>query len=75
MPRLPRITAAELLKALRRDGWFETRQKGSHLMLRHATKLSLVVIAMHRGESIPPGTVAQILRDAELTIDELRQLL
>ena len=44
-------------------------------MLRHATKLSLVVIAMHRGESIPPGTVAQILRDAELTIDELRELL
>jgi predicted RNA binding protein YcfA (HicA-like mRNA interferase family) len=75
MPRLPRITAAELLKVLRRDGWFETRQKGSHLMLRHATKLGLVVIAMHRGESIPLGTVAQILRDAELTIDELRELL
>lgn len=44
-------------------------------MLRHATKLGLVVIAMHRGESIPLGTVAQILRDAELTIDELRELL
>ena len=75
MPRLPRITAAELLKALRRDGWFETRQKGSHLMLRHATKPGLVVLAMHRGEGLPPGTVAQILRDADLTIDELRELL
>ncbi len=74
-PRLPRITAHDLLRALRRDGWVETRQRGSHRMLRHPEKLGLVVVPMHRGEDIPPGTVARILEDAGLTIDQLRRLL
>ncbi len=30
-PKLPRITAAELLRALRRDGWYEHHQVGSHV--------------------------------------------
>ncbi|MBI2941185.1 MAG: type II toxin-antitoxin system HicA family toxin, partial [Chloroflexi bacterium] len=34
-PRLPRITAAELLRALRRAGWQQHRQTGSHLHLVH----------------------------------------
>jgi len=35
--RLPRITAAELLRALQRDGWTIVRHKGGHAQLKHPT--------------------------------------
>jgi predicted RNA binding protein YcfA (HicA-like mRNA interferase family) len=75
MPRLPRITAAELLRALRRDGWEELRRRGSHAVLVHPTKPGIVVVPIHAGKTLKPGTLASILEDAGLTVDELRRLL
>lgn len=33
-PRSPRINAVELLRALKRDGWEQVRQSGSHVTLQ-----------------------------------------
>ncbi|MGH3791220.1 MAG: type II toxin-antitoxin system HicA family toxin [Pseudonocardiaceae bacterium] len=35
MPRAPRITSADLLRALHRAGWTTSRQSGSHMILVH----------------------------------------
>lgn len=75
MPRLPRVTAAELLRALHRDGWEDTRQSGSHLLLRHPTKPGRVLVSRHAGKTLKPKTLQTILDDASLTADELRELL
>lgn len=32
------MTARELIKLLRKDGWFEKDQKGSHLQLEHTMR-------------------------------------
>ena len=74
-PRLPRITAFELLKALRRDGWQAIRQRGSHIALKHAIKKGRITVPNHSGIIIKPKTLETILKQAELTIDELRELL
>ena len=74
-PRQPRVTAAELLRALRRDGWLEQRQSGSHVLLRHPTKPGRVIVPRHAGKIIKPGTLVSILDAASLTVDELRALL
>ncbi len=74
-PRLPRVTAQELLRALRRDGWEFVRQSGSHIQLRHPTKPGRVTIAYHAGRTLKPATVDSILEDAGLTADELRGLM
>lgn len=73
--RLPRLTATELLRALQRDGWQVTRQRGSHMILRHPTKRGRVIVANHPGETIPLGTLRAILAQASLTTEELRALL
>ena len=52
-PRLPRITAVEVMRALKRDGWKQVRRCGSHIIL----------------------TLESILEQAELTVDDLRELL
>lgn len=73
--RLPRITPAELLRALRRDGWYDQRQKGGHLHLRHPTKPGRVTVSRHAGETIAPKLLQTTLDQAGLTADELRDLL
>jgi predicted RNA binding protein YcfA (HicA-like mRNA interferase family) len=69
------VTATQLLRALRHDGWSELRHRGSHVILTHATKLGLVVVPMHKGQTLPTGLVSGILGDAGLSADELWRLL
>ncbi len=74
-PRQPRITAAQLLRALRRDGWEQHHQTGSHLYLKHETKPGMVTVPRHAGVIIKPKTLASILDQAGLSNDQLRELL
>ena len=73
--KLPRITATELLRALNRAGWFVRRQAGSHIIPRHPTRTGRVVVPMHKHSALRIGTLAQILKDAGLSVDELKELL
>lgn len=74
-PKLPRITAAELLRALRRDGWEATRQSGSHVQLIHPTKPGRVTVAYHGSMTLKPKTLRAVLFQASLTEDDLGRLL
>ena len=74
--RLPRITAKEVLRALRKAGWYQARQKGAHIVLKHENKPGTrVTLSMHPGETILPKTLASILDQAGLTVDEFIDLL
>lgn len=75
MPRLPRITALELLRALRRDGWLEVNKAGRHVQLKHPTKRGKVTVGLHTGKMIPPHVLASVLKQASISSDELRDLL
>jgi predicted RNA binding protein YcfA (HicA-like mRNA interferase family) len=72
MSTLPRITAAKLVRALRRAGFRFARQRGSHAIYEHADG-RYATVPMHSGD-LPLGTLQQILKSA-LTADELRRLL
>jgi predicted RNA binding protein YcfA (HicA-like mRNA interferase family) len=74
-PKLPSVTARELLRALRRDGWAQVRQRVSHVVFRHSVKSGRVVVAVHVGQIVPVGTLEAILDQAGLSGEELRELL
>jgi predicted RNA binding protein YcfA (HicA-like mRNA interferase family) len=74
-PRLPRITASELARALKRDGWQAVRQRGSHVILKHPTKQGRVTVPMHSTQTVRLKTLEAILEQAELTIEDLNGLL
>lgn len=74
MTKLPRVTGQQVLVALRKAGFEVIRVKGSHHFLRHADG-RCTVVPIHRGETIGPGLLSKILRDCEMTRDELRELL
>ena len=71
MPKLPRISAKELIKILEKRGFFKVRQKGSHVVLK---KKSVnedfgCVIPLHKELAI--GTLRNILKKARLDPDDL----
>ena len=74
MSRNPRVTGPDLVAALGKRGFLVLRIKGSHHFLHHEDGRNTVVPA-HSGETIGPGLLNKILRDCELSVDELRQLL
>lgn len=74
MTRLPRLRGKELVRALERAGFTVNRSRGSHVYLRHPDGRTTTV-PIHSGETIGPGLLRAILRDVELSIDELANLL
>lgn len=74
MPRLPRVRGRQLLSALQRLGFRVARIKGSHHMLQHPDGRRTVV-PVHAGEIIGPGLLNAILKDTELTIEDLEEQL
>jgi predicted RNA binding protein YcfA (HicA-like mRNA interferase family) len=74
MSKLPRIRGRELLRALKRTGFAIIRIKGSHHFLRHEDG-RCTVVPVHAGETIGPGLLNAILKDCEMTQEDLIRLL
>lgn len=68
--RLPVISGAELVAALGKLGWVVVRQRGSHVRLRHPERPVPLVVPLHR--ELKRGTLAGILRDADIRVEDLR---
>jgi len=75
MPRLPRVTGYDALRAVQRDGWVIVRQRGSHARLHHPSKPGNVLIALQAGEILAPKTLQRIITNAVLTVDQFIELL
>ena len=73
--KLPRIGCLQLIRVLKRAGFQERRQRGSHLAMHRASDGRRVTVPMHEGRTIPLGTLRAILRDADISVDELREFL
>ena len=75
-PKLPRITGAEVIRALRRAGWYPNYQHGSHVYLRHPSYPNMrVTVPVHPGTTIKPKTLQTILKQADVSISEFQELL
>ena len=59
------MTVREILKVLRKDGWYTTNQEGSHISLKHPTKPGKVSVPNHPGD-IPKSIVKSIRNQAGL---------
>ncbi|MGA7512726.1 MAG: type II toxin-antitoxin system HicA family toxin [Candidatus Sulfotelmatobacter sp.] len=70
MTRLPRLKGKEIIRILERAGFRTVRTKGSHTFLRHSDGRATVV-PVHSGEIIGPGLLRAILRDVEMSVDDL----
>jgi predicted RNA binding protein YcfA (HicA-like mRNA interferase family) len=74
MSKLPSLTGKEVVSLLKKVGFIVERQRGSHVFLKHDDGQT-TVIPIHSGETIGPGLLSKILRDVEMTKDELLKIL
>ncbi len=73
--KLPALKAEELAGILESVGFENTRKsKGSHFRYCHPDGRK-TTIPSHKGKTIGKGLLRKILRDAELTPEDLRELL
>jgi predicted RNA binding protein YcfA (HicA-like mRNA interferase family) len=73
-PRLPQLTARELIKFLKTEGFIEDRQSGSHLTLRHPERRVSLTIPVHTGSDLGRGLAARILKDAGYAVEDYLRL-
>jgi len=65
------VTGKRLCRVLEAHGWVLARINGSHHIFRHPTTGKIVVVPVHGNHDLKPGTQRGIMRDAELTDDDL----
>lgn len=70
MPRLPRVSGAEAIRALERLGFIQIRQRGSHVVLKRDALDRVVgcVVPLHSELAI--GTLRGILKQAGVRAEE-----
>lgn len=73
MPRLPRISGHEAVRAFEGAGWQIARQRGSHVVLIKTGSVYTLSIPLH--ETLGPGLLRDQLRKAGLSVDEFVALL
>lgn len=64
----------EMVSALKRVGFVEYNQTGSHVVMRHPIKKLMTVIAMH-ARDLPRPIMKKIIKQAGLSEDDFRQLI
>ena len=59
-------SSREILKLLKKDGWYEVACDGDHHQLKHPTKPGRVTLT-HPKKCIPLGTLKSISRQSGIT--------
>ncbi len=73
MPKLPRLTAREIIAFLEKAGFSLVRQSGSHMIYRNPAG-KRATVPFHGSKILHPKVLKSILRDAELTVEDLERL-
>ena len=71
MPKIPVLSGSQVIRALEKLGFSQVRPRGSHIVFRRGS--SGCVVPKHK--EIKIGTLAGILKQAEITVEELLSVL
>ena len=71
MPKLPKLSGAELIRILEQNGYEQARTKGSHVRLYPPDDSGLKKVTVPLHKELKTGTLSNILKDAGLTAQDL----
>jgi predicted RNA binding protein YcfA (HicA-like mRNA interferase family) len=74
MPKLPRLTARQIVAVLEKLGFSLARQSGSHMIYKNAAG-KRVTVPFHASKILHPKVLKSILRDADISPEKLLELL
>lgn len=75
MTKVPSLPYSRIIRSLQRAGWTVVRQRGSHIRLqkRVGDEVLKIIVPAHR--QVKRSTLAHILKEARLDVDEFLKLL
>ncbi len=73
MPKLPRVSGREAIRVFQKTGWDVARQRGSHVVLTKSGFIYTLSVPLH--PILGPGLLRDLLRKADLTVEEFTNLL
>ncbi len=73
MPKLRPAKPDEVARILERLGVTCIRQSGSHAVYHHPDS-KRTTVPVHKGKNLGKGILRKILKDAEISVDQLEQL-
>jgi predicted RNA binding protein YcfA (HicA-like mRNA interferase family) len=56
----------DILKLLKKDGWYRVPSRGGHRQFKHPTKRGRVTVSGKPSDDLPPGTLNSIFKQAGL---------
>ena len=74
MTKVPSVHYEKIVNALRRNGWVVVRQKGSHIRLQKETPDRIMKLTIPAHRPIKRSTLSHILKQAEISVEELLDL-
>jgi predicted RNA binding protein YcfA (HicA-like mRNA interferase family) len=74
MAKLPRLTARQIAAVLEKAGFILSRQSGSHMIYKNVEG-KRATVPFHGSKILHPKVLKSILRDADLTAENLEKLL
>lgn len=76
MPRFPAASCKDIIRVAGRLGFEFSRQAGtSHAVYKRKSDKRRVVIPIHPGKDIKRKTLAAIISDLDITVEEFNKLL
>ncbi len=58
------MKCSELLRILKKDGWYPVSQKGAHIKLIHPVKKGMIIFPDHGSRETGKGMEKKLLKDA-----------
>ena len=75
MTEIPSLSYRKVVNALQRAGFAVVRQRGSHIRLQKRTKERVIKLTVPSPTPIKKTTLARIIKDANLSVEEFKELL
>lgn len=72
---IPSLPYDRIISALRRTGWAVVRQKGCHIRLEKQMTDGTHALTVPALRPVRRSTLAQIVKKAQLSVDDLQRLL
>jgi predicted RNA binding protein YcfA (HicA-like mRNA interferase family) len=55
---------SELLRILKQHGWFELRQTGSHVVMKHPERENTITVPNHGSHEVKKGLLQAIIKQS-----------
>jgi predicted RNA binding protein YcfA (HicA-like mRNA interferase family) len=75
MNKVPSLSYDKIIRALQRDGWVMVRTKGSHIRLQKHIMNETLKLTIPAHQPVKRSTLAHILKQARITIDDFLNLI